>query len=368
MWILANLALDIIWACFGFLSFPIPKKFWWSFLKLWDCRCLNQSDDFLSSQILELPNFLCTRHKMNVSDDHLNKDLLRTLMTVRSSMTSGHKSLNLTNEWKRAGKQSIQVILAKPMAEVSKKTKKPIGSGCATLIWTSFHLTFLSKSLLSLYFSIEISTFSLLFYWNLFTFLLKSLLSLYFSIETSTFSLRFYWNHYFLFTFLLQSLLSRYFSIGTSTFSLLFFWNLYFLCTFLLKSLLSFLLFSWNRYFLFTCLLKSLLSLYFSIEISTFSLLFSTTWLTYSIASPPALHCEMQSCLASPNVTTHHMCACSTSASALYCEKPSCLASPNITTHTKISKKSYSMPRIRRGARQTRAATAPHTPSHITHH
>ena len=54
-----------------------------------------------------------------------------------------------------------------------------------------FLLTFLLKSLLSLNFPIEISTFSLLFYWNLhflFTFLLKSLLSLYFPIEILTFS------------------------------------------------------------------------------------------------------------------------------------------------------------------------------------
>ena len=50
-------------------------------------------------------------------------------------------------------------------------------------------------NLLSFDFSIEISTFSSLFYCNLcflFTFLLKSLLSLYFSIEISTFSLLFY--------------------------------------------------------------------------------------------------------------------------------------------------------------------------------
>ena len=142
----------------------------------------------------------------------------------------------------------------------------------------------------------KISTFSLLFYWNLyflFTSPLKSLLSLYFSIEISTFSLLFYWNPYFLFTFLLKSILSLYFSIEISTFSLLFYWNLDFLCTFLFKSLLSlyfsieistfslqyqiytfFLLFYWNLYFLYTFLLKSLLSLYFSFEISTVSILF----------------------------------------------------------------------------------------------
>ena len=86
-----------------------------------------------------------------------------------------------------------------------------------------------------------------LFYWNLYFLLLKSLLSLYFSIEISTFSLLFYWNHnlYFVFTLLLKSLLSLYFSIVY-----------------------------WDLYFLFTFLLKSLLSLYFSIEIFTFSLFF----------------------------------------------------------------------------------------------
>ena len=108
------------------------------------------------------------------------------------------------------------------------------------------------KSLLTLYFSIEISSFWPLSYWNpyfLTTFLLKSLLSQYFSIEISTFSLLsieissfwplHYWNLDFLNTFLLKSLLSLYFSIEISTFSLLFYWNLLFLTTFLLKSLLS---------------------------------------------------------------------------------------------------------------------------------
>ena len=108
------------------------------------------------------------------------------------------------------------------------------------------------KSLLTLYFSIEISSFWPLSYWNLYfltTFLLKSLLSEYFSIEISTFSLLSieissfwplrYWNLDFLSTFLLKSLLSLYFSIEISTFSLLFYWNLLFLTTFLLKSLLS---------------------------------------------------------------------------------------------------------------------------------
>ena len=159
----------------------------------------------------------------------------------------------------------------------------------------SFLFTFLLKSLLFLLFSIEISTFSSLFYWNLyilFTFLLKSRLSRHFFIEISTFSLLFYWNLYFLFTFLLKSLLSLYFSIEISTFSLLFYRNLYFLCTFILKSLLSLhffieistfsLLFYRNLYVLFTFLLKSQLS-YFSVEIPTFSLLFF--WNLYFIST-----------------------------------------------------------------------------------
>ena len=192
--------------------------------------------------------------------------------------------------------------MAKPRAQVSilKKKTRPVGSGCATFILTSFLFTFLLKSPLS---------FFLLFYWNLyflFTFLLKSLLSLYFSIEISTFSLLFYWNLYFLFTFccnfdfrftmLLKFHFSLYVSIEISTFSLLFLWNFYFsllfywnpyfLFTFQLKSPLSLyfsieistfsLLFYWNLYFLFTFLLKSLLSLYFSIEISSFSYLLVT--------------------------------------------------------------------------------------------
>ena len=143
------------------------------------------------------------------------------------------------------------------MAEVSilKKETKPIGSGSATLISTSCHLTVLLKSLLfweilidkqgwaqspigwregqwpailaqghtfELCVRMQMSTFSLLFEWNLcflFTFLLKSPLSLYFSVEIST-----------------CSLLPPYFSAEIFTFSFLF-WNLVF--TFLLKPLLS---------------------------------------------------------------------------------------------------------------------------------
>ena len=68
---------------------------------------------------------------------------------------------------------------------------------------------------------------------------------------------------------------SRYFSIEISTFSVLFHWNLYFLFTCLLKSLLS-LYFSIEipTYSLLNLRLKPLLSLDFSIEIFTVSLLF----------------------------------------------------------------------------------------------
>ena len=75
---------------------------------------------------------------------------------------------------------------------------------------------------------------------------LPNMLCLYHLIEISTFSLLLYWNLYF------------FLSIEIST--LLFFWNLYFL-----------LLFYWNLFFLFAFLLRSLLSLYFSIDMSTFS-------------------------------------------------------------------------------------------------
>ena len=147
-----------------------------------------------------------------------------------------------------------------------KFPKKTKGEAYRKWLWST-HL-----NLLSFNFSIEISTFSSLFYWNLYI------------------SLLFFWNLDILFTLLLKSLLSLYFSIEIltslyssfeiSTFSLLFYWNLYFLFTFLLKSLLlfTFLLKSLlSLYFPFcisTFLLKSLLSLYFSIEISTFSLPF----------------------------------------------------------------------------------------------
>ena len=68
---------------------------------------------------------------------------------------------------------------------------------------------------------------------------MKSLLTLYFSIEISSFWPLSYWNLLFLITFLLKSLLSEYLSIEISTFSLLFYWNLLFLTTSLLKSRLS---------------------------------------------------------------------------------------------------------------------------------
>ena len=149
-----------------------------------------------------------------------------------------------------------------------------------TFLWISWLslITFLLKSLaIVFYFSVEISTFSVVFYWDLpfFTFLL----------EFQLFLLLLYWNLYFcfsvvylLFTFLLVSLFLFFYSIEISifflyfsteifTFSWLFCWNLYFPCTFLLKFLL---LFYWNLYFLFTFLLRSLLSRYFSIGIPTF--------------------------------------------------------------------------------------------------
>ena len=134
----------------------------------------------------------------------------------------------------------LQVILASQGRKFPpKKDTKPIGSGCGLF-------TFLLKSLLSLYFSMEISTFSLLFYWNLY-----SIEITYFSIEISTFLSLFHWNLYFLITFLLKSLLSLslYFSIEITCFS---YWNLSFLITFLLKSLLS-------CHFSIEILLKSLL-------------------------------------------------------------------------------------------------------------
>ena len=254
------------------------------------------------------------------------------------------------------------------------------------------------ESLLPLYFSTEISTFSLLVYWNhefLLTFLLKPLLSLYFSSGISTSSLLFFWNLYFPFTFLLKSLPSLYFSVGISTFShflitfllksLLFdnfpseisiwslsYWNLYFLFTFPLKSLyfhfscplklksfeistfsllfygrlyflFTFLLNFWNLFLLLTFLLKSLLSLYFSIEISAFFVLFLKPLLSLDF----------------PIGTSSHRCPCTTSAPALHCESNHALL-PDVTTHAKISKKSYAQ------TRQTRSGTSPPTASHTT--
>ena len=134
-------------------------------------------------------------------------------------------------------------------AEVSKKQRNYrkewcVGGFCIThpraLPWATNKINF------------PISTFSELFYWNLYfllTFPLKSLLSLNFPIEISTFSSLSYWNLYFLWTFLLKSLLSLNFHIEISTFFELSYWNLY---------------------FLFAVLLKSLYFFYFPIEISTF--------------------------------------------------------------------------------------------------
>ena len=79
--------------------------------------------------------------------------------------------------------------------------------------------------------------------------------SLHFSVEISTFSLLFYWNLYFLLTSLLKPLLRFHFSIEFFTFWSLSYWNLYFLS-----------IFYWNLYFLITLLFKSLLFLNFSID------------------------------------------------------------------------------------------------------
>ena len=107
------------------------------------------------------------------------------------------------------------------------------------------------RSLLSLYFSIEICNFFLLFFWNHYTFSLS------------------YWNlyfihlHPFLFTFL--------------------YWSLYFLCTSLLRSPLSHHFSNEISTSLCTFLLKSEQSLYFSFVITTFSLLFYWNLYTFSV-------------------------------------------------------------------------------------
>ena len=65
-------------------------------------------------------------------------------------------------------------------------------------------------------------------------------------------------------------------------------------------------------------------------------------------------------------------CHPTTSPPALYCEKQSSLASPNKITHTKISKKSYAQRATQPGTdtapqpRRNRVGTAPHTASHTT--
>ena len=160
-----------------------------------------------------------------------------------------------------------------------------------SLLYWNLYFTFPSLSLFywSLYFieASTFSTFSTLFYWSLHflcifllksllyrnlyfltTFLLKSPLSLYFSIETSTF---------FSLDFPIETCA---FSIETSAFCLLF---CYFLFTFLLKSLVS-LHFCFETLFSCHLFLKSLLSLHFSIEIFLFTFLVkSFLWLRFSI-------------------------------------------------------------------------------------
>ena len=197
------------------------------------------------------------------------------------------------------------------------KKKKPIGSGCATLIWTSFLLTSFEipdfslynfiycsimfycnlyflftctlKSLLSLYFSIE--TWNLSF---LLTFLLKPLLSLYFSFEIPDFSLLFYWIVYF-FIFFIAFL---YFSIEISTFALLVYWNLYFLFTFLLEFPLFLTFWSvsfWNLYILITFLLNFLFFVTFC-PLSYWNLSFLITFLVKPLLSLDFLLKSLQQC------------------------------------------------------------------------
>ena len=193
--------------------------------------------------------------------------------------------------------------------------------------------TFALQSLLSLYFYSGISTFALLFHLNLY------FLFIYFSIEISASSLLFHWNLYCLFNFLFTSLLALYFSIEIPTFSLLFDWNIF-----------AFpLLFYWNPCFLFAFLLKlkSLLSLYF--------------WDLYPHVG---LH---EHCIVKSNHALHLMCACTTSAPALHCEKQSCLASPMSLRTQKFQRKAMpSLPRSaapapgRNRTRPTHSVSQPH--------
>ena len=86
-------------------------------------------------------------------------------------------------------------------------------------------------------------------------------------------------------------------------------------------------------------------------------------WAIYNCL-PPAIHCERQSRLASPNVTTCHMCACTTSATALHCEKlcPACHAA--LRRH-----RAATAPEPRRTQRLTPLALATlwkHTDSHTS--
>ena len=104
---------------------------------------------------------------------------------------------------------------------------KPIGSGRAKLMEITFCIFTFDWNL---YVFCFIKT-SLCFFFHFFTFLLESLLSLHFSIDMSTFFLLFYWNFHFL----------LYFSIEISSFFLGFIE----IFTFRLKYLLS-LNFDWN--------------------------------------------------------------------------------------------------------------------------
>ena len=196
------------------------------------------------------------------------------------------------------------------------------------------------------------------------TFLLKSLLSL----------LLFYWKLYFLFPFLLKSLLSLYFSIEIFTFSVLSYWNLSFLFTFLLESLRTFSLRELPLDYITTWLTElfngELPLDYFTSWLSCSNVSYLLVTLTTHhmqacTTSAPELHCERLSRLASPNVTTHHMCACTTSAPALHCEKQSRLASPPCNSARKNFKEKL-CPACHAALRRHRAETAPHTASRTT--
>ena len=188
--------------------------------------------------------------------------------------------------------QDITSNLGKPRAEVSKREKTTIGSGCAT------HATFALFIFPNAWVTnaacvaspIESFAFSVLFYWNL----------CFLCIKISTFLVLSYWN--------LLCLLCT-FCMGSRTFSALFYWNLYSLCTCPRESPLSlhfsfeihFLCtFHWCLHFLYTFPIESLLSLYFPFEILTLSILFQTSFYflcTFLLKSLLSLTCPLESLL-----------------------------------------------------------------------